>query len=63
MISLLVATDKKEIYQFNQLQNKKEFQRFYELLYYESDFLQEFFDEPVWTVNKQYCFTLFELIF
>jgi len=58
MISLLVATDKEEIYQFNQLQNNKKFQRFYELLYYDSDFLQEFVNEPVWTVNKQFYFTL-----
>ena len=58
MISLLVATDKEEIYEFNQLENNTEFQRFYEELYYDSDFLQEFFDEPVWTVNKQFCFTL-----
>ncbi len=58
MISLLVAIDNKEIYQFNQLENNTEFQRFYEELYYDSDFLQEFFDEPIWTVNKQFCFTL-----
>jgi hypothetical protein len=58
MISLLVEIIREDIVQFNQLENNTEFQRFYEELYYDSDFLQEFFDEPIWTVNKQFCFTL-----
>jgi hypothetical protein len=58
MISLLVEIIREDIVQFNQLENNTEFQRFYEELYYDSDFLQEFFDEPIWTVNKQFCFNL-----
>lgn len=57
MISILIAIDDTSI-NFTKLEENSKFQRFYEELYYDSEFLQEFFNEPIWIVNKQFCFTL-----
>jgi hypothetical protein len=59
MISLLVATNvHNTCINFNKLEKNNTFQIFYQELWYDSDFLQEFFDEPIWKVNNQFCFTL-----